>query len=441
MVQTRDAGELAPESTASRFLHAFSSLTEPGYRDFWFSILGSYSAMQMNIVARGYLAFELTNSATALGVVSLARAIPMLILSPYAGSVADRANKQRLLITTQVGLMLVALTTSALIHFGVIQFWHLCVLGFIEGTIFTFNMPTRQAILPRLVPDERIGNAVALNASGRNLTRIIAPSLAGIMIGVPMLGISGAFDAIALAYCSAAFILLRLKLRPEEENRPATAVVPTEKRRETRRGSFSAMSAGFRYILSHENLKILVLLGFVPVLLGTPYQTLLPVFQARVLDVDATGLGIMYGAAGVGGLIGSIVVAAIADHPKKAVLQLIFGVFFGLGLIGFAAVHVFIPDLLFLVVVGLFGDGYSTLNSTMVMLNTDRAWYGRVMSIYMMNFALMPLATLPLGALSDVINAPVAVGSAAVLIVLVVGGVGLFYPPYRKVGDTGASGA
>jgi MFS family permease len=423
MLRSRGAANPAEEKSESGLWHAFSSLAEPSYRWFWFSILGSYSAMQMNIVARGYLAFELTNSATALGVVSLARALPMLVLAPYAGSLADRAGKRKLLISTQVGLMLVALATSALVHFGLIRFWQLVVLGFLEGTIFTFNMPTRQAILPFLVPPERIGNAVALSASGRNLTRIVAPSLAGVLIGLPAFGISGSFDAIAVAYLSAAVILLFLRLRQE------TADVPVP---HPRRSGARGLSDGFRYILGRANLRILFLLG-------TPYQTLLPVFQARVLDVDATGLGIMYGAAGVGGLIGSVVVAAIAEHPKKALLQLGFGVFFGLGLLAFAAVHLFMPDLLFLAVVGVFGDGYSTLNSTMVMLNTDRAWYGRVMSIYMMNFALMPLATLPLGALSDVINAPVAVGGSAILIVLLVSGVGLFYPPYRRVGEVNAA--
>ncbi|MGH2461696.1 MAG: MFS transporter [Chloroflexota bacterium] len=409
--------------------HPFASLSEPSYRDFWLSILGSYSAMQMNIVARGYLAFVLTNSATALGVVSLARAVPMLVLAPYAGNVADRADKRKLLIATQVGLMAVALTTSVLVHFGLIQFWQLVVLGFVEGTIFTFNMPTRQSILPQLVPSDRLGNAIALNASGRNLTRIVAPSLAGVMIGLPAFGISGAFDFVAVAYCIAALLLLRLELRAEDETSGTTAAANRQRNR-----GISGLGDGFRYILANSNLRLLIILGFVPVLLGTPYQTLLPVFQARVLDVNAAGLGIMYGAAGVGGLLGSVIVAAVATHPQKASLQLVFGILFGIGLVAFAAVHIFSIDLVFLAVVGLFGDGYSTLNSTMVMLNTDRAWYGRVMSIYMMNFALMPLATLPLGALSDWLSAPIAVGGAAVLIVLLVGGVGLFYPPYRKVG-------
>ena len=412
--------------------HPFASLSEPSYRDFWLSILGSFSAMQMNIVARGYLAFVLTDSATALGVVSLARAVPMLVIAPYAGNVADRADKRKLLIATQLGLMAVALTTSILVHFGLIQFWHLVVLGFFEGTIFTFNMPTRQSIIPRLVPSERLGNAIALNASGRNLTRIVAPSLAGVLIGLPAFGISGAFDFVAGAYCIAALLLLRLELRAEDEQSGGAS------QRGRSRG-LNGLGDGFRYILANSNLRLLIILGFVPVLLGTPYQTLLPVFQARVLNVDAAGLGIMYGAAGVGGLLGSVIVAAIANHPQKASLQLIFGVLFGVGLVAFAGVHLFSADLVFLAIVGLFGDGYSTLNSTMVMLNTDRAWYGRVMSIYMMNFALMPLATLPLGALSDWLSAPIAVGSAAVLIVLLVGGVGLFYPPYRKVGGAVAT--
>jgi MFS family permease len=415
-------------ASSESFHSAIAAFDDPQYRAFWFSILGSFSAMQMNIVARGYLAFVLTNSATALGVVSLARAIPMLALAPYAGVVADHTDKRRLLIATQIGLMLIALTTAILIHLALIQFWQLIVLGFLEGTIFTFNMPTRQAILPHLVPSERLPNAVALNASGRNMTRIVAPSLAGVLIGLPAFGISGAFDAVAIAYASAALLLLRLQLRAAEAH-PAPAARPA------RAGGFRSIGDGFRYIVGNANLRILLILGFVPVLLGTPYQTLLPVFQARVLDVDATGLGLMYGAAGVGGLIGSFTVALLATHPKKAGLQLVFGLFFGLSLFAFAAVHVFSADLVFLAIVGIFGDGYSTLNSTMVMLNTDRAWYGRVMSIYMMNFALMPLATLPLGALSDVVNAPVAVGGAAALIVALVVWVAFFFPPYRKVGD------
>ncbi|MHB1417347.1 MAG: MFS transporter, partial [Chloroflexota bacterium] len=409
------------------FGQPFAALAEPGYQALWLSILGSYSAMQMNIVARGYLAFMLTNSAVALGVVSVARAIPMLVLAPYAGVMADRADKRKTLILTQVVLMGVALTTSLLVHAQVIQIWHLVVLAMIEGTFFTFNMPARQSILPELVSPGRLGNAVALNASGRNLTRIVAPSLAGFMLTMPLFGVSGAFDCVAAFYAIAALLLLRLPVRPKASARPSTAPA--------RSGGLSSMSDGFRYILGHSNLRLLIVLGFIPVLLGMPYQTLLPVFQARVLNVDAQGLGIMYAAAGVGGLIGTLVVASVAVHPKKALLQLAFGVMFGLSLLLFATIHIFALDLVFLGLAGLAGDGYSTLNSTMVMLNTERAWYGRVMSIYMMNFALMPLATLPLGGLSDAFGAPLALGGAAIIIVLVVGGVGLFYPPYRKVGE------
>src|SRR5579884_2849509 len=217
MLLFRRRPKVVADDQPSALGHPFASLSEPSYRDFWLSILGSFSAMQMNIVARGYLAFVLTVSATALGVVSLARAIPMLTIAPYAGTVADRTDKRKLLIATQVGLMLVALITSMLVHFGLIQFWHLVVLGFFEGTIFTFNMPTRQSILPQLVPSKRLGNAIALNATGRNLTRIVAPSLAGVLIGLPAFRISGAFDCVAVCYCAAALLLLRLRLRPENE--------------------------------------------------------------------------------------------------------------------------------------------------------------------------------------------------------------------------------
>jgi len=333
---------------------------------------------------------------------------------------------------TQTGLMVVSLITSALVHFHAIQFWHLVVLSVVSGIIFTFNAPTRQAILPQIVDDDSLGNAIALNASGRNLTRIVAPSLAGVMMGLPIFGISGAFDAISVAYFAAAILLLRLDLKATDA---ATAAAVAKLRK--RPIGLGDMASGFHYILQDQRLWLLIVLGFVPVLLGNPYQTLLPVFQARVLDVGPAGLGVLYGAAGVGGLIGTLVVAALADDPRKAVLQLGFGVMFGVALVLFALVHIFAVDLGFLVFVGIAGDGYSTLNSTMVMLNTDRAWYGRVMSIYMINWSLMPMATLPLGALSDAIGAPITEAMAGALIVAVVGGVTLFYPAWRKLGETG----
>ncbi len=405
----------------------FASLGNPSYRAFWISLLASYSAMQMNIVARGYLAYVLTGSATALGLVSLARGFSMLMLSPFAGVIADHVDKRKLLVATQSGLMIIALTASALVHFQIIKFWHLIILGLLEGAIFTFNAPTRQSILPQLVDDHTLSNAIALNASGRNLTRIVAPSLAGIILGISVLGISGAFDCIALAYCVAAILLLRLRtIRPAETASQAS-------RKSVR---ITDMLSGFRYILHSPRLRLLIVLGFVPVLLGNPYQTLLPVFQARVLNVGPTELGILYGAAGIGGLLGTLVVAAIADDPRKATFQLGFGILYAVALMLFALIHVLSIDLVFLAIVGVAGDGYSTLNSTLVMLNTDRAWYGRVMSIYMMNWSLMPLATLPLGVLADVIGAPFTEAIAGSLILAVVGGVTLFYPAWRKMGET-----
>lgn len=426
-----------PDRAPSTRLRApFASLAVPSYRAFWISLLASYSAMQMNIVVRGYLAFVLTHSATALGVVSLARGFSMLVLSPFAGVVADRVDKRRLMVGTQTGLMLVAVTTSLLVHFNLIQFWHLIVLGLVEGGIFTFNAPTRQAIIPQLVDREHLGNAIALNASGRNLTRIVGPSLAGVLIGLPVFGISGAFDAVAIAYLVAVLLLLRVETKPAETEAASDAAQPSR-----RSVGPAAMLAGFRYILDQPRLRLLIVLGFVPILLGNPYQTLLPVFQARVLDVGPQQLGMLYGAAGVGGLIGTLLVAAIAEHPRKSSIQLGFGLFYALGLVAFAIVHVFAIDLIFLAVVGLAGDGYSTLNSTMVMLNTDKAWYGRVMSIYFMNWSLMPLATMPLGALADAIGAPFTVAGAGTTIFLLVAGVALFVPTWRKVGDGGTAGA
>jgi MFS family permease len=421
-----------PTDTATTVSDPFASLKVPAYRAFWISLLASYVAMQMNIVARGYLAFLITGSATALGVVSLSRGLSMLVMSPFAGVVADKVDKKLLLVLAQASLVLIAVTTSLLVHFHLIQIWQLVVLAFIEGTVFTFNMPTRQAILPQLVPADRLANAIALNASGRNLTRIVGPAVAGLAIGVAFLGVSGAFDLVALAYVVATILLIRLETLGEPAASPATAR-PATGRSESR--GLGVLGDGFRYILGNPKLRLLIVLGFVPVILGQPYVTLLPVFQARVLAIDAAGLGMLYGASGVGGLVGSLVVASLADSPRKAQIQLAFGGLFGAGLLLFSLVHNFPLDLVFLGVVGFAGDSYSTLNSTMVMLNTDRAWYGRVMGVYMMNWSLMPLASLPLGALADLVGAPYTLGAASALIVALILWVTLFYPAYRRVGE------
>lgn len=388
-------------------VRTFQSLANPHFRVLWFGMLASYMAMQMNVLARGYLTFDLSGSATALGVVTMVRGLPQLFLSPFGGVIADRVDKRRLLIATQVAMGVLAAINALLIQLGVIQVWHLAALSLAEGFVFAFNMPSRQAIIPELVADGELMNAVALNNSGMNLTRILGPSLAGALIGFGSYGMEITFYLIALCYVGFIVSLWRL---PKERRVTRSAKAPF----------MEQLTGGVRYILGYPALAALIWLAFVPILFGMPYQTLLPVFTKRVLDVGAGGLGLLSAASGLGALVGSLTVATMASYPRKDVLQVGFGVLFGTALIGFALTPVFAPALAWIFVVGLAGNAYMALNSTMIMATAERAYHGRVMSIYMMTWSLMPLSTLPLGKVVDAAGVQSTTAVAGLIVALFV---------------------
>jgi MFS family permease len=396
-------------------LHHFSALEMPNFRMLWFGMLLSMGAMQMNIIDRSWLAYHISGSGLALGLVALGRGLPQLLLAPVGGAAADRFDKRKLLISSQFCLMTLALANAILVQLGVIQIWHLIVIGVFQGIIFPFAMPTRTAYIGDLVDEERFPNALALDSTGRNLNRVIAPSIGGILIAFsPTL----AFYMIAVFYLLSALMLMRL---PSPK--------PAVRRARSMAGD---MAAGIRYLTARNSLLLLIGMAFVMVLLGGPYQQLLPVFQIDVLHVGPTALGLMYTAVGLGAVFGSLAAVFASESPNKRKIQLGAGISVGLSLTAFAFSNSIYAALFFLVIVGFMTDGYFTINRILVMLETDREYYGRVVSIYMMTWSLMPLALVPMGELVDHIGAPVTVGVAAIMLALIIGGITLFSPHIRR---------
>ena len=386
----------------------------------WLSMLVSFGGLQIAIISRGYLAYDISGSAGILGLVGFATGLPMLFFSPIAGVLADRVDKRQLLLGSQLFMLVVAGLLALLIHTGLIAIWHLIVFGFMQGIAFSLGMPTRSSLIPALVGRERLGNAIALNNSGRNMMTIVGPSVAGIVIVTPWLGIAGAFDIAALCYGAAAFFILRL---PKGIDGGSKA----------KPGRFSSqMLDGFKYVFTERTLLLLLALAFVPILLGRPYQALLPVFQVDVLGVDARWLGFLNAASGAGGLLGSLLVAYLAASQRAKLLQTIFGAAFGISLLLFAN-STWLPLSLVLVgLVGLTANAYMSLNNTLVLLQTDQAYYGRVMSIYMMTFSLMMFAGLPMGILVDRWSAPQVVGIAGGIILVFILALSFAMPSLRQ---------
>jgi MFS family permease len=370
----------------------------------------SMLGIQMGSVANGFAAFSLSGSATVLGGVSLAIGMPMLFLSLVGGVVADRAPRRSVLMVTQSVLGLSAAAIAVLAMTGHLAVWQLYVLGFAQGTAFAFNMPARQAYIAEIVPPVHLRSAVTLNNATMNGARILGPSLAGALLAVPAVGIGGVFAVMATMYIAVITALLRL---------------PSSVRRAVgeRENAWTQLVNGLRYIRSSPALLGLLVLGFLPLFFGLPFQSLLPVFAERVHGVGAPGLGAMSAAVGAGALAGSLAIVLLSRSPHVGRYQIGLCVGFGLSLIGFALAPTFGVAVALLVGVGFMSAGYSALNQTLVMENTDPQFHGRVMSVYLLTYGMVPFATLPEAWLTDHLGPSTAMlfaGTAVTLSVLLV---------------------
>lgn len=397
----------------------FDSLSEQQYRYLWFGMVLSMAAMQMNIVTRSWLAYDLTGSAFMLGLVAAARALPQLLLAPLAGVAADRYDKRQVLLISQCALVVVAFAAAVLVQLDLMTVWLLTLLSLLQGVAFPFTMPVRTALVPDLVREEQITNAMALDSTGRNINRVLAPAIAGVLIAWN--------DVIAFYAIAVFYVLAVLTLRGLPKGLFGGA---------PKKGTFSQMAVGFQYIWGRKDLFALVIMAFITVILGMPFQQLLPVFQVDVLDVGPRQLGFMFTAVGLGAIIGSLVAAFIAESTLLARIQVLAGIGFGISLVVFALSTNFLLALVMLCVVGFFSQGYLTINRMLVLQNTERAVYGRVMSVYMMTWSMVPLAMLPIGVLVDWFGASATVAVAGALLTLVVGVVSLSFSRFylRKSG-------
>ena len=363
--------------------------------------------MQMGMVAFGYMAYELSGSATALGLMGLAWGIPMLTLSLVGGVVADRVPRRTIMMVTQATIGTGALINAVLIFTGTMQLWHLFAVALIQGTSFAFNMPARQALIAELVGQEDLHNAIALNNANMNLNRILGPALAGFLIATPAVGVGGVFFLMATAYIVVIALIFQIR---GGQKRAGTS----------KRPPIDQLIEGLQFIRASPRLLTLLSLGFIPMLLGMHYQMLMPVFALGLLKVGPEGLGLLSMASGVGALVGSLAIAALGSFRGQDRLQSMLGIGFGVSLVGFALAPNFVVSLGVLVIVGATSAAYQSLNNTLVMENTPREFHGRVMSVYMMTFSLMPLATVPIGWLVDQIGARLTVGTSGALLAIVV---------------------
>lgn len=399
----------------------FSAFAHRNYRLLWTGTVITQTGQWMQQVALGWLILELTNSPAFLGVVGFARGLPMLFLALPAGVLADRVSRRLVLMSAQGAAAVVALALTLLVFTDYIQPWHVIVISILGGSAMAFVAPTRQALVSSVVPRENIANAVALNSAGQNSTRIVGPSIAGVLIA--WLGTAICFAIQSVGFLWALFMSYRMTIPPPEEqpNRVKTSMGAN-------------ILDGFTYIRSLPVLSGLMIMAAVPTVLAMPYLQMLPVFARDVLNVGSSGLGLLMAASGAGALTGALLFAAYGTRIRRqGRFMVITATMFGVMLALFALSPWWPVSLILVALTSGFSAVYMAQNNTIIQLMVADEYRGRVMSVYLMTFGLMPFGTLPMGALAEALGAPAAVAGHAILCTLVVLLVALRLPGLRQL--------
>lgn len=356
------------------------------------SLIGTWIQM----IAMSWLVYDLSNSAFLLGLVGFVSRIPTLIFAPFAGVIADRFDKYKLLFLTQVLAMLQAVIMTVLLFANVIQIWHILVLGIFLGVVNSLDMPVRQSLFIDLIEKkEDLGNAIALNSAMVNGARLLGPSIAGILVA--SFGESWCFMINSVSYVAILYTLWQMKI----PKKPQTII---------NQSHIQILKEGFKYVLEFHPIRDILLLLALVSLMGMPFQVLMPVFAKDILSGGAESLGLLMGAVGGGALIGALYLAyrkTILGLGKKLVYATVL---FGIGLILFSLSQWLWLSLIILFFTGLGMMIEITASNTMLQTISEDDKRGRVMSFYSIAFmGTVPLGNLLSGFFSDIIGVPYTV--------------------------------
>ena len=379
----------------------FRALRHRNFRLFWTGQLVSLVGTWMQSVAQGWLMHRLTDSPLMLGLLGFAQFAPTTFLSLWAGVIADRIDKRRLLLITQGAAFAQAIAMAVLAGSGHIRPWMLLVLAFLFGVINAFDLPTRQSALVEMVDDrEDLSNAIALNSAEFNVARIIGPAIAGVTLA--LIGETGCFWINAVSYLAVLYSLTQMKL---PRRAPAAAA------------TFGSLREGISYAMRTESIRNLLLLLAVCGGLGFQYNTLLPVYTRTILHADASAYGALMAFFGVGSLIAALSMTRVLDRWTLRRNLLVGLTSAGLGLGAFAWSR-WLPLTLAMGLVAGYGlILYVASTNTLVQMTTQDHYRGRVMSLYTFMFVgTTPAGALLAGGIAQRAGAPVATSLCALFL-------------------------
>jgi MFS family permease len=356
----------------------FRSLRVRNYRLYAGGQLVSLTGTWMQRVAQDWLVLELTNSGTALGIVTALQFLPSLLFGLWGGLLADRYDKRKLLLATQTGLALVALILGVLDVTGIVQYWQVLVLALALGLVSAIDSPVRQSFVVEMVGPDDLTNAVGLNSTIFNSARILGPAVAGVMITA--IGTGWAFVANGI---SSIAVLTGLALMRPAELRPSPAI-------DRIRGQ---LRAGLYYVRQRQDLLLTMVMVFVVGTFGLNFQITTALLAKQVFHRSATGYGLLSTALAVGACVGAVLATRRRTRPSLLFL-LLAAMAFGLLEILAGSMPGFGATALMLVLVGLAMLTFTTAANSSVQLGVEATMRGRVMALYLMCF----LGGTPVGA-------------------------------------------
>lgn len=387
---------------------SFASLAIRNYAILWTGSLATFTAFFMSTVVQAIVAFELTGKNGSVGLVLLGQGISMAVLGPFGGAFADRASKRLISVISAIVITGVFLVIGILLATDRIVLFHLVAGAFVIGMMFAFMGPARQAWVVELVGEDLRANAVALNQVALNAARIWAPAIGGLLVAITVVGPAGAYFLMAVLYGLSA---LSLGLLPPSRPSPNAG----------RRSVLGDMADGISYVRSQPRLRWMLTLFFAMIVLGlAPTAVVLPGLLENELGEDVDKFGILQTVSAVGGLAASLAVAGIASSPRALAVYTAGALLTGAALIltGLSPnlAILFVPMFL----TGLGTGAFQTLNSAVIVVESEPAYYGRVTSLTGLAFAGFMLAGYPVGLAADAFGErPTLIVLGAVTIVLV----------------------
>lgn len=401
----------------------FRALSHRNYRLFWIGAFLSNVGTWMQAVAQGWLVLTLTNSPFWLGLDAFMATAPAFVLTLVGGVFADRIDRRRLLLYTQVVAGIAALALAALIATNMVNRWMVLGFSFVTGCCMSLASPSYLAMTYDLVGREDLANAIAMNSTQFQLSRMVGPALAGVAFRV--FGLAGAFFANGLSYIAVVAALGMVRTERAKPDAPSVKL---------RSAIWRDVLEGLQYVKSRPRVSSLLLLSAVNSFFGAPYFTLIPIYARDIFHLGETGLALMMGTAGGGAFFGALLVAYLGDFRRKGWFVLGGAIMFGLCITGFALSARLMPSLFF-----LFGLGFAVVvsvaitNTLLQKLVTDQM-RGRVMSMFILSFmGTMPIGNILAGTASNHFGPQHTLAVGGFVVMMVATGVAIFNKRLREL--------